>query len=140
MATFPLTISAPQGIVYQGEAISLSLPSSKGPLLIQPGYTNIIEGLQNAGVMVVETEKGKEFYAIFGGVVQFSKTSGCYVYSEEINNGYEIDMARAIAARDRNLDRLRSPDKGYDIARAKYKLLKALTRINVKQLSEGQEG
>ena len=139
MATFHLLISTPRGIVFQGEAKSLQVPSMKGPLVIEPGYTNVVEGLQKAGILVVETEKGREFYAVFGGVVEFHKDAGCTLYSEEINWGKEIDMARALAARDRSLDRLHSDNPEIDIPRAKLKLWKSLIRINVKQLSEGQE-
>lgn len=138
MATFPLNVRSMKGTVYQGEVLSLTVPTEKGPLMIEPGYTNFMGAISSAGVMKIVEASGKPlYYAIFGGVVDVRRGVRVDVFSEELNFGYEIDLARAIASRDRNLDRLNSGDPGIDILRAKAKLAKALVRINAKELSEG---
>ena len=137
MSTFPLRILTPKGIIFDEEVLSLTVPTEKGPLCIEPGYTNIITSISKAGVLLVVTPTQKRYFAIFGGSLDVSKLEGTSIFTEEINDGYEIDMARAIAARDRNQDRLDKRPEGIDIVRAKAKLAKALVRINVKQLSEG---
>ena len=137
MATFRLKILTPQGIVFDEDVLSVTVPAEKGPLCIQPGYTNVITSINPAGVLQVVTPKQTRYFAIFGGALDVSKLEGAFIYTEEINDGYAIDMARAIAARDRNLDRIEKRPEGIDILRAKAKLAKALVRINVKQLSEG---
>lgn len=83
------------------------------------------------------TPEKTDFYAVFGGVIDVRKGGIATLYCEEINDGYSIDLARAIAARDRNLDRIEKHEEGIDILRAKAKLAKALIRIDVKHLSEG---
>ena len=137
MATLRLRILTPKGIIFDDGVLSVTVPAEKGPLCIEPGYTNIITSISKAGVLQLVTPKQRRFFAIFGGVLDVSKLEGAYLYTEEINDGYEIDMARAIAARDRNLDRIEKRPEGIDIVRAKAKLAKALVRISVKQLSEG---
>lgn len=137
MASFPLKIVAMNRPFYDGEALSVTVPTPKGPLTIEPGYTNFIGAIAPAGVLKVVLAKGTEYYAIFGGVVDVKRNQCVCIYSEEINYGYEIDMARAIASRDRNLDRIQKREEGIDVNRARIKLAKALVRIDVKTLSEG---
>lgn len=137
MATFRLKVLTMHGPVYDDEALSVLLPTEKGPLLLEPGYTNYIGAIAPAGVMRIKTAHGNKFYAIFGGVVDVKRTLGVTVYAEEINYAEEIDLARAVAARDRNLDRIETRPEGIDLIRAKAKLAKALARIDAKKLSEG---
>ena len=137
MATFRLKVLTMHGPVYDDEALSVLLPTEKGPLLLEPGYTNYIGAIAPAGVMRIQSAHGNKFYAIFGGVVDVKRTLGVTVYAEEINYAEEIDLARAVAARDRNLDRIETRPEGIDLIRAKVKLAKALARIDAKKLSEG---
>ena len=134
---FELEIISMKGPVYEGPCLSLSVPTEKGPLVIEPGYTNYIGALSPAGVLKVVTPERTDFYAVFGGVVDVKRNVKVSLFTEEINNGYEIDLARAMAARDRNLDRIEKHEEGIDLIRAKIKLAKALVRIDVKRLSEG---
>ena len=136
---FPFRLLTPQGIAIQGEANSVDLPTVDGPMTILPGYTNIIASLVKAGVLKVEIDAKPHYFAIFGGVVEMSKDHGCTVCVEEANDGYEIDMARAIAARDRNLDLINNKVDGTDIIKAKAALSKALARISAKELSQGKQ-
>ena len=132
-----MKIVTPGGVIFDEEVLSVTVPTEKGPLCIEPGYTNLIASISKAGVLIVVTAKQRRFYAIFGGSLDVSKLEGTFIFTEEINDGYQIDMARAIAARDRNLDRIEHRPEGIDIVRARAKLAKALVRISVKQLSEG---
>ena len=137
MAGFPLKVLTMHGCVYDDVALSLLVPTDKGPLLIEPGYTNYIGSISPAGVLRIQTEKKNEYYAIFGGAVDVKHGIGVTVYCEEIDYGGDIDLARATAARDRNLDRIEKRPDGIDLVRAKIKLAKALARIDAKRLSEG---
>lgn len=134
---FPVRILTMGGPVFDGEALSLTVPMDHGPLFIERGYTNFMGTLSKAGVLKLVTKEKTYFYAVFGGIVDVRKGGTTTVYCEEINPGYSIDLARAIAARDRNLDRIAKHEDGIDILRAKAKLAKALVRISVKEMSEG---
>ena len=138
MNTFPLKVLSMKGVAFEGEVFSLTVPTEFGPTMIEYGYTNFIAALLPAGVMKIVNEKGTTYYAVFGGAVDVVKGGATTVYAEEINVGYEIDMARAMAARDRNLDRINSGSDEIDMAKAKAHLAKALIRISVKRLSEGE--
>lgn len=132
-----LSVLTMNGTVYEGPCRSLLVPMEKGAMLIEPGHTNFIGALSKAGVLRIDSEERSNFYAVFGGVIDVRRNESVTLLCEEINDGHDIDLARAIAARDRNLDRIQTRDPGIDIKRAQIKLTKALVRINVKQLSEG---
>ena len=133
-----LTVSTPNGIFFEGEVGSFVVPSVNGPVEISPLFTNIITILLPSGVMKITKDHKASYYAVFGGVLRVDRTEHCYLFTEEINDGYEIDMARAIAARDRNLDRINKNESDDDVRKAKIKLAKALARIDAKSLSEGK--
>ena len=135
MATFPLKILSSTGVVFDDEADSALVPTVDGPLLVEYGYTNLIAAIAPAGVLKVVHNGKSEFYAVFGGALDVRKGGTASLYVEEINRGYEIDMARALAAR--NLDRIQSPSDDTDVLKAKAHLAKALARISAKNLSEG---
>ena len=136
---FPFRLLTPQGIALEGEATSVEVPTVDGPMAILPGYTNIIASLSKAGVLKAEIDGKTRYFAIFGGVVENSRDHGCLVCVEEANDGYEIDMARAIASRDRNLDLIQTKNGSDDVLKARLKLAKALARISAKELSQGKQ-
>lgn len=46
MATFRLRILTMGGVVFDGDVLSVLVPTEEGPLLIEPGYTNYIGSLK----------------------------------------------------------------------------------------------
>ena len=136
-ASLPLKILTPMGIVYQADVQSFTVPSMQGPLMIEPGYTNVIVALNPAGVLKINKGGKKRFFAIYGGVLHVNRVNGCEIYTEEIIDGNDIDLARAIAKRDRNQDRISKHESGIDIKRAQINLAKALAKIDAKTLTEG---
>ncbi len=128
----------PKGLVYEGDVDELYFPSEKGPTQIATDYTPSVFAISPFGVLSLTVKGRKRFYAVFGGAVWVEK-DGVSILCEEIDDGYTIDMARAIASRDRALDRISEEDPGTDVTRAKASLNRALTRINVKTLSMGEK-
>jgi F-type H+-transporting ATPase subunit epsilon len=131
-----LEIVTPTGIFFSGEVSSFTVPSCKGPLLIEGRYTPIYEKLQPYGVLKIVDKKGNRFFAIFAGQVSVDDKKAL-ICCEDIEDGYDIDIARAIASRDRAQDRLSHVDPNLDVARAKASLERALARISAKSYAEG---
>ena len=132
-----LIILTPHGVFLDKEVERFVVPSTKGPLEISGGYTPIIAALDECGVMKITMGKST-YYALFQGTLKV-EDGRAFVMCNEIEDGYSIDMARAIASRDRALDRIQNTQEGVDIKRAKASLARALARISVKTLSEGLE-
>ncbi|OPZ33396.1 MAG: ATP synthase epsilon chain [Tenericutes bacterium ADurb.BinA155] len=134
--SFRLLALTPKGIFFDKNVEEAYIPTPNGPLGIFPNYTRARFALAPSGVLKVK-ESGKEkYYAIFGGVVRVDSNQ-TMILTEEIEDGLSIDMARAIAARDRAQDLLSNKEMGADIDRARAALNRALTRIDVKSLDEG---
>lgn len=136
-AKIPLKIVTPEGVFVEEDVESFLVPSTQGPLEVGPGYTNLITTILPAGVMWIRHKNKKDYYAVFGGVLRIDGQTAT-LYTQEINDGYEIDMARAIAARDRSLDLISSSSDGDDVRLARIRLDKSLARISAKSLSEGK--
>ena len=132
-----LIILTPHGVFLDKEVERFVVPSTKGPLEISGGYTPIIAALDECGVMKITMGKPK-YYALFQGTLKV-EDGRAFVMCNEIEDGYSIDMARAIASRDRALDRIERNEEGLDVKRAKASLARALARISVKTLDEGLE-
>lgn len=138
--TLTLNVYTPNGLFCSEQVSAFLIPTELGPLMVEPGYTNLITMLKPSGVMWIKRDKQTSYYAIFGGALRMSQGDKADLYCEEINDGYEIDMARAIAARDRSLDRIAKPESEEELKMAKLKLAKSLARIDAKSLSEGKRG
>lgn len=134
----PLEILTPSGTFFAGEVTSFTVPSAKGPLMIEGGYTPIYEKLLPYGVLKLTQPSGVRYYALFAG--QLSIEPGqARITCEEIEDGYDIDIARAIASRDRAQDRLSRHDPNLDVGRARASLQRAVARIAAKSYAEGSE-
>lgn len=134
--SFRLLALTPSGVFFDKEVEEAYFPAPEGPMGIFEGYTPICFSLEPEGVMRIK-ENGKDrFYAVFGGVVSVT-SSKTTLLTEDIEDGMTIDMARAIAARDRALDLIGGKDPNADVGRARAALNRALVRINAKTSDEG---
>ena len=59
MKTFPLTVSSPEGDLFQGDAVKLSVRGSEGELAVMAGHIPFITYV-NPCVCKIETEDGEE--------------------------------------------------------------------------------
>lgn len=130
-----LIVLTPKGVFLDQEVERFLVPSTMGPLEISEGYTPLIASLLESGVLKITMGKPK-YYAIFQGTLKVEEDRA-FVMCSEIEDGYSIDMARAIASRDRALDRIEKREEGIDVKRAKASLARALARISAKSLDEG---
>lgn len=133
-----LTIRSEKGVFFEQEVDSFLLPAVRGPLLIEKGYTPSIIRCDEAGVLKVIINEKPKYFAIFHGLANVTPT-GAELLVEEIEDGYEIDMARAIARRDRDLDIINNAGDSEDVMFAKISLAKQLARISAKTLDSGHE-
>lgn len=133
---FHFLATTTKGIFFDGEVDEVIFPSLQGPLSISTGYTNVIEVLADAGVMKIKTSNGTRFAAIIHGIVKVV-AGECFVVAEDINYGEDIDLDRAIASKEKQLELLKEKSDAYAIKVARIKLNKALARIDAKTLSSG---
>ncbi|MBQ1878756.1 MAG: ATP synthase F1 subunit epsilon [Candidatus Enteromonas sp.] len=133
---FRLKIETQKGLFFNEEVDEAYFPSVMGPLGVLPGHTRIISKMKPAGILKVVKDGKSQYFAIFGGILNFEHDEGLLL-APLIENGSSIDLARAQAARDRAQERLEKKAEDLDEKRAKAALLRALVRIECKMFSDG---
>ena len=131
-----LTVVSPKGKMIDEDVDSFSIPTEKGPLMIEKGYTNLVASCSSSGVMKIVKDGKAKYFALFGASLSVI-VGKAIITCELCEDGYSIDMARAIAGRDRALDRLEKKDPNIEVKRAKASLARQLARIKAKTLDEG---
>jgi ATP synthase F1 epsilon subunit len=134
--SFRLLALTPAGVYFDKNVEEVYFPTPNGPLGIFSGYTRLRFTLAPSGVLKFKEEGKEKYYAIFGGLVSVEPTK-VTILSEDIEDGMSIDMANAIASRDRAADFINGKDPNVDVDRARAALNHALTQIDAKSLAEG---
>ena len=135
--SFRLLIVTPNGVFLDKEVDAVYVPTIEGSVGILTGHAPYISAVSRIGLMHVEIADQTLYFAVFGGSVRVERDR-TYILTEEIEDAETIDMARALSARDRALDRIASRDPGIDVARAEAALERANIRLNlVKTVKKG---
>ena len=126
--TFSLRIVSPEGNVLKEDVEFVVLPSELGELGILPNHAPLIAGL-NIGVIRYTLNSTLKRVAITGGFVEVIDNS-VTVLADTAELSEEIDLTRAVEAKERAMKRLAARSNEIDIRRAEYALRRAAARIS----------
>lgn len=127
-----MEIITPTRVVFKGEATSLSAPGTVGGFQILHAHAPFLSELKT-GILTVKKVSGEDIvYATSGGFVEV-KDNKVVVLADTAEEKSEIDVARAKAAEDRSLRRLRSKDPAIDVERGKAACERAVNRLRLAQ-------
>lgn len=126
---FKVVIYTPYGKYLESEADYLSVKSTMGVLGILPNHAPLITTLEISR-LTIKNNSVELKYAISGGVLNIKKEHTVTILTNAIERSDEIDVSRALAAKQRAEARLNAKID-IDVARAKISLLKALNRLEV---------
>ena len=129
--TFSLRLVSPEGDVLKEDVEFVVLPGGSGELGILPNHTPLIAGL-DAGVLRYTLNGVIKLVAISGGFVEVVDNSAI-VLADTAEPSENINLTRAIEAKERAMKRLSSLSNEIDIKRAEYALRRAAARINAKE-------
>ena len=130
MATFPLKIVTPDGLIYDGQAEELVVRTTSGDLGILAGHINCVAPL-GMGRATVIIEGKRRYAACIGGMVSVVNSAVTLVPTT-FEWAESIDAARAEAAQQRAEAVLHKKDStDTEIKLAQAKLHRALVRKNV---------
>lgn len=73
MNTFFLIISSPDGDVFKGEAVFLSLRGSEGDLAIMAGHTPFLTSVMSSECKIVFPDDSERLALLDGGLLTVSK-------------------------------------------------------------------
>ena len=69
-----LTIVTPEKTIYDGEAISVAVPGTKGAIEVLDNHAPIISSLQG-GVITVKTADGVQEFTVRSGFIEVARNS-----------------------------------------------------------------
>ena len=131
MSSFHLQIVTPDGLFFDGEALSLDVRTPNGGVTILPRHINYVTPL-GMGVATVRTEERTRRAACIGGML--AMTNGeCKLIATTFEWAEDIDQARAQNALARAQETLK--DKAHlsaaQLQLAEAKLRRALVRTSL---------
>lgn len=128
--SFQLEIVTPAKVVFRDEATSLSAPGIQGGFQVLYNHAPLLSAIE-VGVIRVKDKNGNDtHYATGGGFVEV-KENHVVVLADSVERASEIDVERAMAAKQRAEERLRQRDDSIDQARARASLARALNRLQL---------
>lgn len=128
MAGLRLEVVTPQRTVLSDEAESVIVPGVEGRLGFLPGHAPLVAGLTIGIVEYGGVHQTKKRLAITGGFVELSDDR-VSILADAAELADEIDVARAMAAKERAERRLREREANIDRVRAEAALRRALNRL-----------
>ncbi len=128
--SFSLEIVAPNRVVFQGEATSVTAPGTLGGFQVLFNHAPLLSSLEVGPLKMKDTQGVDTVYATGGGYLEVRDNS-VVVLVESAEKPEEIDVERARSARERAEGRLKSHDPSFDAARAELALARALNRLRL---------
>jgi F-type H+-transporting ATPase subunit epsilon len=128
---FLLKVITPQAKVRLIKTSILNLVTPSGEMGLLSHHMPIITMVKISKLSTIE-EEIRHLYAVSGGVL-FYKDNEATLLADAFESEDEIDLDRALAAKERAEKRLDSQDSNIDDKRAKIALLKAINRISLKE-------
>ncbi len=128
---FLVKVITPQAKVRLINTSILNIVTPDGEMGLLSHHMPIITMVKISKMSTIEDD-GRHVYAVAGGVL-FYKDNEVTLLADAVESQEEIDLERALAAKERAERRLTSEEKDLDVKRAQIALSKALNRISVKE-------
>ena len=127
--TFQLEIVTPQGTVFSDQVEAVRAPGVGGYFGVLRGHTPLMTALQ-IGEIRVRRDGQVIRFATSGGFVEVLPNR-VIILAETAEREDQIDVARALAAKERAEKRLAQRGPDVDVERAKAALARAKNRLRV---------
>lgn len=129
MSTMLLEIVTPERKVFEQEVNMVVVKGAEGELGILPNHIPLVTPLQ-IGLVRAKNGDQEELVAVNGGFMEVRKDK-IVILAESAELPGDIDLERALAAKDRAERRITAKQDEIDFRRAEIALQKALNRIAV---------
>lgn len=131
--TFHLKIVTPEGVAYEDDVYQITVQTTSGEITILPEHIHLIS-IVKAGEMRIKDAEGMHPYALTGGILEVRKKGySVIILADTAERAEEIDVERAIAARERAEELLAQADIAADIDFARFNAIinKEMNRIKI---------
>lgn len=123
-----LKVITHEKVVYENDIDELYVKSTDGALGILKNHIPVVCAL-DIGVTKAINEKNVQCITVMGGILSFNKNRAT-ILTDVAELDCDIDVARAMQAKDRAEARLKVKDETMDIVRAQMALSRAIARLN----------
>ena len=124
-----LELVTPERAIAHEDVDEVQLPGANGYFGVLPGHTPLLALLQ-VGELWYRKGAEKSYLSVAGGVAEVT-ADRVIVLAQIAERAEEIDVDRALAAKQRAEKRLADRQRDLDLDRARVALLRAMTRLNV---------
>lgn len=131
MSELFLEIISPSRQVFSGEIKSITVPGTKGRFQVLRNHAPIISTFE-VGMIRVDLKDKPKYFATAGGTIEVLNNK-VLVLADSIESTDEIDIDRALKAKERAEKRLSEKRPDIDVERAQAALARAMNRIRVKE-------
>lgn len=132
MSTFHLTISTPDGLLYDGEAMRLRVRMIDGDTCLLAHHTDYVSAV-GVGEAALTTDDGQtRTAACIGGMLSMIRNEANLI-ATTFEWADQIDLERAKRAKEAAEERIAAAKDKQELMLAQAKLQRALVRINVKK-------
>jgi F-type H+-transporting ATPase subunit epsilon len=125
-----LEIVTPFGKTFAEDILACVLPGVKGKFQILKNHAPVISNIGIGVIKVQKTDKAELLIATSGGFCEV-RENVIKVIVESAEMSDSIDVNRAVKAKERAEERLKSKSDDIDEVRVKLALSRALNRINI---------
>jgi len=136
---FDLEIISPVSVLFKSQVKHIRLPGIEGSFGILAGHMPLVTTLVPGEIKIDLDSENTKYFATSGGIVEVLPTK-TKILIETAEEAKEIDLERAIYAKERAERRLSEKPTGTDFERAKKALIRANTRIRIlKKIRSGKK-
>ena len=128
--SFEVKIITPDRVFYEGTAEMIEFNTVEGEIGVYKNHIPLTTVIAPGIVVITEGDEKKKA-AVHAGFAEIL-TDKVTILAEVAEWPDEIDVDRAMAARDRAEKRLAEKDAGLDVMRAELALRKSLVRIGIR--------
>ncbi|MDD2568302.1 MAG: F0F1 ATP synthase subunit epsilon [Clostridia bacterium] len=130
-----LDIVTPAGIVFSDAVSTVQVPSALGLMGILANHAPLMTTLEIGAIKYTKEDK-EHYLAVSGGFLEV-KDNVVIILATSAEKAEDIDIARAINAKERAEERLvRKDDAELDVLRAELALKRSINRIHVAELKK----
>jgi F-type H+-transporting ATPase subunit epsilon len=128
MKTFKLKLIAPDGIKYEEDATSVSLPTRDGQITVLPGHVALITLLKPGEIVIKDGEKAHEL-ATEGGVAEITGTE-IKILADTADDAQSLDELKIVEAKKAAEKRLAAAKDNVEFTDAAAALEKQVAKLN----------
>ena len=133
--TLHLEIVTAGGAAVDTQAQQVTLPLADGEAGILPGHAPLLTAIKPGMIRIVKQHGHEEFIYLSGGILEVQPGS-VTVLADTAIRGQDLDEARALEAKRKAEEHIKSSHGDVDYAQASAELAKAIAKLRVIELTK----